>query len=296
MKLHGIVPPMVTPLDADERVDEAGLERQLERLIRAGVHGIFFLGSTGEQPTLRPAERERAVRAARRVAAGRVPLVVGTMAPGTALAVENIRAAEAAGADAVAVAPPFYYPSAGPEEQIAHYRACAEAARVPVVIYNIPQTTKVMLAAETIARIAELPNVAGLKDSSGDFTHFLRVLALLRGRNDFSVLIGSPPLGGAAVLQGADGIVPGIANLDPATMLDVYAAARARDLERLAALQQRVHRLMGLLAFGPPIVCIKTALECMGICRVHATAPFRPLSEEAREALAAALRELELVG
>src|SRR4051794_10035210 len=99
-RLHGIVPPMVTPLNADETVDDAALERQLDRLIQAGVHGIFFLGSTGEQPSLRDAERSRAIRAASRVTAGRIPLIVGTMAASTGRAIDNIRAAQEAGADA----------------------------------------------------------------------------------------------------------------------------------------------------------------------------------------------------
>jgi len=294
-RLHGIVPPVVTPLDDRETVDEGGLERQLARLLEAGVHGLFFLGSSGEQPALRDAERARAVRAAARVVAGRIPLTVGTMASSTARAIDNIRAAEAAGADAVAVTPPHYYPSTGPAEQVAHYRACAEAARGPVVIYNIPQTTKVMLSPETIARIAEIPNVVGIKDSSGDFPHFLRLLSLLRGRERLSVMVGSPVLTGAAVLYGADGAVPGLANVDPRTMLEVYDAARARDTAALARLQDRVHRLMSLVSHGAPIVCLKTALELMGVCGSAAHAPLQPLDTQKRGAIAATLRELELL-
>ncbi len=294
-RLQGIVPPAVTPLHADETVDEAGLERQLGRLLDAGNQGIFFLGSTGEEPALRDAEKARAVRLARRVVAGRVPLVVGTMASSTARAIDNIRAAEEAGADAVAVTPPHYYPSRGEEDQLAHYRACAAAARLPVVIYNIPSTTKVMLAPETIARIAELPNVAGIKDSSGDFVHFLKVLSLLRGKEGFSLLVGSPVLAGAAVLYGADGAVASVANADPYTMLEVYRAARERDLPRLRQLQDRVHLLMRLIGFGAPIACLKTALELLGVCGHHATAPIQPLDAARREAVAGILRELGLL-
>ncbi len=294
-ELKGVVPPIVTPLNPDETVDEAGLERQLQRLIRAGVHGIYFLGSTGEQPALRDAEKVRAIRAAKRVISGRVPLIVGTMAGSTARALDNIRAAEKAGADAVAVTPPHYYPSGGAEEQLAHYRTCAAGTGLPVVIYNIPSTTKVMLAPDTMARIADIRNIAGVKDSSGDFGHFLRVLGLLRERSGFGCLVGSPVLAGAAILYGADGVVPGIANVDPQVMLEVYAAAKAGDLAALPALQQRVHKLMGLSAFGPNIVCLKTALELMGICRAHTTGPMQPLSADKREGLARVLRELELL-
>lgn len=295
IQLQGIVPPMVTPLNADETIDEAALERQLNRLIEAGVHGVFFLGSTGEQPALRDRERVTAIRAARKAAKGRVPLVVGTMASSTARAIDNIRAAEEAGADAVAVTPPHYYPTHGPEEQLAHYRACVAATRLPVVIYNIPSTTKVQLAPDTIARIAEMERVIGVKDSSGDFMHFLKILSLLRDKEGFGILVGSPVLAGAAVLYGADGAVPGVANVDPRAMLDVYASALSKNTLSLEKLQDRVHRLMSLITFGAPIACFKTALELMGICRATTTAPFQPLPEEKREAIAGILKELGLL-
>lgn len=295
MQLQGIVPPIVTPLHADETVDEAGLERQLERLIQAGIHALFFLGSTGEQPALRDGERVRALRVARRVVRGRVSVIVGTMASSTARAIDNIRTAETEGADAVAVTPPHYFVTRGPEEQLVHYRACAAATALPVVVYNIPSTTKVMLAAETIDRIQELPNVIGVKDSSGDYSHVLKLIRLVKAREGKGVLVGIPPIAAAAILQGADGSVPGIANIDPHTLLDLYDAARRGDLAPLDRLQGRVSRLMDMLTHGAPIVCIKTALELLGVCQAHAAAPLQPLSEEKRRLIADGLRELELL-
>src|SRR5438552_14280742 len=120
MQLRGVLPPMVTPLDADERIDEAGLERQIERLLAGGVHGIYLLGSSGEGPALRDSERRRAIEAGRRVLAGRVPLVAGCMASSTARAIDSIRLAEAAGADAAAITPPHYYPLPAPPAVPAH--------------------------------------------------------------------------------------------------------------------------------------------------------------------------------
>lgn len=293
--LHGVVPPVVTPLNADESLNEAGLETQLERLLAAGIHGVFFLGTTGEQPALRDSVRVQAVRAAKRIVAGRVPLIVGTMADSTARAIDNIRAAEAAGAEAFAVTPPHYYPSRGPEDQLAHYRACVEATRLPVVVYNIPSTTKVHLSAETMARIAEMDRVIGVKDSSGDFMLFLRLLSLLRGKEGCGVLIGSPPLLGSALLYGGDGGVPGTANIDPATLVAVYHAGKARDLDALLHLQTRVQALGDIATVASPIGSIKTALELMGICPAHAAAPLQPLSEADREKIREKLHKLELL-
>lgn len=295
MQLRGIVPPCVTPLHADETVDEAGLERQLNRLIEAGVHGLFFLGSTGEQPALRDSERRKALQVARRVVAGRVPVICGTMASSTARAIENIRMAEEEGADAVAVTPPHYYPSRGPEEQMAHYRACAAATGLPVVIYNIPSTTKVMLSAETMAEITSLPSVIGVKDSSGDYSHVLKLIRLVKSQEGKGVLVGVPPIAAAAILQGADGSVPGIANIDPWSLVALYKAASSGDLAALPPLLARVGQLMEMLTAGTPLVCIKTALELLGICQAHATMPFRPLSEEKRQGVARALRQMGLL-
>jgi 4-hydroxy-tetrahydrodipicolinate synthase len=294
-QLHGIVPPLVTPLNEDETIDEAGLERQLERMIEAGVHGIFFLGTTGEQPALRDSERLKAIRRAKSVAGDRIPLIIGTMASSTARAIDHIREAEKAGAAAVAVTPPYYYLSRGAEDQVPHYQACAAATGLPLVIYNIPLTTKVQIAPETMARIAEIENVRGVKDSSGDFMHFLRILSLFAEKPGCGVMVGSPPLAGAAILYGGSGAVPGIANVDPRVMLDIYASALAGNTPALIRLQERVHKLMNLAALGPPIACFKTALELLGVCKHHTSAPIQPLPPDKREAVAAILRDLELL-
>jgi dihydrodipicolinate synthase/N-acetylneuraminate lyase len=295
MKLEGVLPPMVTPLDADERIDEAGLERQIERLLAGGVHGIYLLGSTGEGPALRDSERRRAIEAARRVIRGRVPLVVGCMASSTARAIDNIRAAEAAGADAVAVTPPHYYPLSAPDQMFEHYRRCAQASNLPLVIYNIPLTTKVMLAPETVMAIRTLPNVVGIKDSSGDLTQLVRILALRGDDPSFGVLVGALPISGSALLMGADGIIPGPANQDPGLMVDLYERGKAGDVAAVRALQPRLLSLLRILDFGPGVSCHKAALELMGVCAAHATAPFPRLGERERAGIAAILREHDLL-
>lgn len=295
MNLHGVVPPIVTPLLEDETLDEAAFERLLGRLLDAGVHGFFILGSTGEQPALRKEVRRDAVACARRAVGGRVPLVAGTMANGTLRAIDNITEAAAAGADAVAVTPCHYYPSSGAADQIAHYRSCAAASPVPVIVYNIPSTTKVMMAADTIAEIAVDPRIHGVKDSSGDFMHFLRLLSHLRGESRVGIMVGSPPLAGAAISYGASGVVPGVSNIDPGCMIQIVEAARRADHETMRALQERVHALMRLLRFGSPLVCIKTALEMMGHCSSRATAPFQPIGSESREILRKELEALDLL-
>jgi 4-hydroxy-tetrahydrodipicolinate synthase len=291
LRLEGSLPPMVTPLAEGEAVDEEGLARQVERLIDAGVRGVYLLGSTGESPALRDREKRRAVAAAVAAARGRVPVVVGTMASSTARAIDNIRSAEEAGADAVAVTPPHYYPSGGEAEWAAHYEAAVEATRLPVVIYNIPGTTKVMLAASFVARMAEHERVIALKDSSGDWSHAMSLISLLRDRPGFSLLFGSIQVAGPAILYGAAGAILGPANIDPGASVALCAAARAGNVAETYAAQQRLLSLSRVLTLGAPIACIKTALELMGVCRATVTQPFQPLSPAAREQVAAILRE-----
>jgi 4-hydroxy-tetrahydrodipicolinate synthase len=294
--LTGSLPPMVTPLAEGEVVDTEGLARQVERLIEAGVSGIYLLGSTGESPSLRDAEKRRAVAAGVAAARGRVPVVVGTMASGTARAIDTIRLAEAAGADAVAVTPPHYYPSGGEAEWRAHYEATVAATRLPVVIYNIPGTTKVMLSPNFVARMADHERVIALKDSSGDWANAMNLLALLRGRSDFSLLFGSIQVAGPAILYGAAGAILGPANIDPAASVALCAAARDGRVAETFAAQQRLLSLARIAMLGAPIACFKTALELMGVCRAVVTQPFQPLSPAAREQVAAILREHELLG
>jgi 4-hydroxy-tetrahydrodipicolinate synthase len=294
-KIQGIYPPTVTPLQSDETIDETGLRRLLQYLLHNGVHGLYLLGSTGELPALRDSEKRRAMEITVDEVQSRVPIIVGVFAESTKRTLDNIRIAQACKVDAVAVTPPYYYPSGGEAEQIAHFRACAEASAVPVVIYNIPSTTKVMMAAETIAKLAEVPNIIGIKDSSGDWPHMLKILSYLKDNEQFSVLVGSPVLTATHVLMGGDGAVMGVGNMDPAACVAIYNAAQKHNMEEVWEGQRRIFALMRLLRFGNNIVCLKTALELLGICQSHACAPLQPLNETGRQGLKEGLRELGLL-
>jgi 4-hydroxy-tetrahydrodipicolinate synthase len=290
-----MIPPVVTPLDAQERVDEEGLARQLERLIAGGVHGIYLLGSTGEAPALRDEEKRRAIRTAVAQAAGRVPVIVGCMASSTGRAIDNVAMAAELGATAVAVTPPHYYTNASEAELMAHYTAVAGSTTLPVLVYNIPQTTKVMISAEIVRAVAEIENVVGIKDSSGDWSQALKLLFYLRDDPGFSVLFGSAQVAGPALLYGAEGAVIGIANVDPVRLVSLYEVASQGRVEETFALQKEIQGLMRLLSFGGGVASMKTALELMGVCGPHVTRPFQPVPAENRPRIAAILREYGLL-
>ena len=295
LRLRGIYPPTVTPLNNDETIDEAGLRRLLDHLIVGGVHGFYLLGSTGEFAALRSSERRKAMEIAVDEVRGRVPIVAGASAESTVRAVDNIGIAQECGVDAVAITPTYYYPTGGAAEQIAHYKACVRSTDLPLVIYNIPQMTKVMLSPDTVGKIAELDGIISIKDSSGDWTYMLNLLNRLQDDEDFSILAGAPMLAASHILMGGDGAVMGLGNLDPVTCVRLYESAKTHDLEELWRWQRRVFDFSRVATYGAPIVCYKTALMLMGICQDHACAPFQSLSADARGDLASTLRELGLV-
>ena len=177
-KLAGYVPAVPTPFDDAGNIDSAAFEQFCERQIREGATALVVCGTTGEAPTLRPAEHHVLVRIAVDVAQGRVPVIAGAGSNSTAHAIELTRDAEAGGADAILSVVPYYNKpvQAG---MYAHFSAVAQSTGLPVILYDVPSRTACGLADETIARLAELPQIIGLKDATGDVTRLSRLRSLV---------------------------------------------------------------------------------------------------------------------
>ncbi len=235
--LRGIVPPMVTPLADRDALDVDGLHRLVEHILAAGPGGLFILGTTGEGPSLSYHLRRELVERVCQIVGGRVPVLVGVT--DTAF-IESINVAEdaaEAGADAVVLSAPYYF--APDQENLWQYtRAIVAEMPLPVFLYNMPSHTKVAFSVETVRRAMDLPNVAGVKDSSGDMIYFDQLRQLVARRDDFSLLIGPEELLAEAVLLGAHGGVNGGANIWPELYVDLHKAAAAGDLERTAQLHR----------------------------------------------------------
>jgi 4-hydroxy-tetrahydrodipicolinate synthase len=294
-KFQGIYPPMVTPLTEDERIDEEGLANVINYLLNGGVQGVYLLGTTGESPALREGEWRRAVEVAKEVIDGRGGLIVGAMEPATGRCIDRLQIAEEIGVDAVAVTPPYYYPPRDEAEIVRHYERVCAAAQGPVLIYNIPSTTKVFIKAETIARLNQIDHIAGMKDSTGDWAHVQKLLLLLRGDPKFSLLIGAPTLAGVGMLLGADGAVMSVGNIDPAMTVELYKAAKAGDVERVFALQRRLDALLRLYPFASQAASIKAALHLLGLCQPHIAQPAASVAPEDYPKIEAILREMGLL-
>ena len=229
-KYHGVIPPIITPVDENENVDEKGFRDLLEYGIRGGLHAIFVAGTNGETMALTQAERNRSIAIAVDQAAGRVPVIAGVMDTSTRRVIENIKAAQALGCSCVAVTSIFYDRHTSQDETVRHFDRILERTDADVMIYNIPAFTGLKLSGSTVIRIANLDSrVVGYKDSSGSYGEFLQVLEAFRD-TPFSVLQGLPALAISSLLMGADGFVPALAPAFPEMFVSAYEAGRDKNL------------------------------------------------------------------
>ncbi|MEW2488619.1 dihydrodipicolinate synthase family protein [Streptomyces sp. NPDC048411] len=295
--LHGVVPPVCTPLESHGEVDTASLAELVEHLIGGGVHGLFALGSTSEVAYLTDEQRATTLETVVRVTDGRVPVLAGVIDTTTARVAEHARTAAGLGADALVATAPFYTRTHG-KEIAQHFRRLRTAVDLPLFAYDIPVAVHSKLSSALVRELAEDGTLAGLKDSSGDEGGLRRLIVELGGREgrregpapEFSILTGSELTVDAALLAGVDGVVPGIGNVDPAGYVRLYDAARAGDWALAAREQERLVALFAMVDAGPEadmgrsssaLGAFKAALQLLGVIACGNTAfPQIPLSDE----------------
>ena len=292
----GIIPPIVTPLRSRDELDVEGLQRLIEHILAGGVHGVFVLGTTGEAPSLSYRLRRELIERTCQQVAGRVPVLVGITDTAFVEAVHMAQFAAESGAQALVLAPPYYFPNSQPEllEYVQHL---APELPLPLFLYNMPTHTKTIFEVETVRRAMDMPNIVGLKDSSANMVYFHQLVRLLPQRPEWSLLIGPEELLAESVLLGGHGGVNGGANLRPRLYVDLYEAARARDFERAAALHAEVmHLSTTLYRVGRHSSAIIKGLKCalreLGICDDFMAEPFHRFREEERERVRKVLAEL----
>ena len=298
-RLHGIVPPIVTPLAGRDELDLPGLGRLVEHLIAGGVHGMFVLGTTGEAPGLSHRLRHEMVRETLRLVRGRVPVIVGITDTSFTESVELAAVAAAAGAAAVVALTPYYFPAAQPELNDYLDDLCAELP-LPLFLYNFPALSKLWWELPTVERAMQNPKIAGIKDSSGDMIYVHGLLRLARGRADWSVFVGPEELTAEAVMLGAHGGINAGANLFPSLYVDLYNAAAAGELEKVRRLQPRVLEIAAeLYTVGKHksslIKGVKCALSLLGICGDQMAEPLRAFREPERDEVRRRMLKLGLL-
>jgi 4-hydroxy-tetrahydrodipicolinate synthase len=291
--LQGIIPPIVTPMKPNEDIDLEGLRKQIERQLRHTVHGIFVLGTTGEFYSVDETEKQQVIAQAVQAVNKRVPVVAGTGAETTREAIRLTKMAAKEGADAVSVITPYYI-SPTQTEIADHYRRVAENSSIPVVLYNNPAVCGgVKIDIETVAKLAEHPNIVGVKDSSGDLQNLIEYVRVSNPAK-FAVFQGRDTLILPALQFGAAGAVPGTCNIVPDYCVGIYEAFRRGDLAAAQALQLKLSPLRLALAIGTGPGTIKAAMNVLGQEVGPSRLPIAPLSPEKKDALRTILKQMGL--
>ena len=292
LAVKGIIPAMVTPLDRNEEIDEAGIRGIINYLIDSGVHGIFVCGSQGESYALTEDEKKRVIEISVDEVNGRVPVYAGTGAVTTKMTIELSRYAVNVGADAVTIVTPYFI-KPSQDELYVHYKRIAESVDSPILIYNNPGRTNVNLEAETVKKLAEIDNIVGIKDSSGDLT--LTAQYIMKCPDEFAVLAGRDSLILATLLYGGKGAVAATANVAPRLVVGIYENFIKGDLEKARELQFKILPLRLAFSLGTFPVVVKEAMNLMRKPSGPAKSPVSPLPEEKKRKLKLLLEELNLI-
>jgi 4-hydroxy-tetrahydrodipicolinate synthase len=274
--LAGTWTALITPF-RDGALDELALRGLVEAQIAGGVRGIVACGTTAETPTLSVDETDRIVSIVIGQAAGRIPVMVGTGTNSTESTLERTRAAQAAGAAAALIVMP-YYNKPTQEGLYQHVRYVAERCDLPIVLYNVPGRTGSDLQASTVARLARIPNVIGIKEATGNVDRASEIVALTDP--SFAVLSGDDSLTLPIMSIGGRGVVSVVSNIIPGTMQALTAAALGGDFLRARTLHHEILDLCGAMFVETNPVPVKVAAELMGLCGSEVRLPLAPLAAE----------------
>lgn len=290
---QGAITALVTPM-ANGGVDEKSLVDLIEFQIAGGIHGIVPCGTTGESATLSFDEHKRVIELTVKTVNGRVPVIAGTGANNTLEAIELTESARNSGADAVLSVVP-YYNKPSQEGLYQHFTAILDAVDIPMILYNVPGRTVTNMLPATVARLAVLPNVVGIKEASGSLNQVSEVIQMCP--DDFIVLSGDDFTAMPTVLVGGKGVISVVSNLEPGKMAAMISAATRGDLQEARALHYALFSLMGAMFCYPSPAPAKKGLELMGkISSPEVRLPMTQIDDQAcLERLKSNMRELGLL-
>ncbi|QNY10304.1 4-hydroxy-tetrahydrodipicolinate synthase [Acinetobacter seifertii] len=290
--IQGSIVAIVTPMLKDGGVDWKGLEKLVEWHIEQGTNSIVAVGTTGEASTLSMEEHTQVIKEIIRVANKRIPIIAGTGANSTREAIELTKAAKDLGADAALLVTP-YYNKPTQEGLFQHYKAVTEAVELPLILYNVPGRTGVDLSNDTAVRLAEIPNIVGIKDATGDVPRGKALIDALNGK--MAVYSGDDETAWELMLLGADGNISVTANIAPKAMSEVCAVAIAKDEPQAKTLNNKIANLHNILFCESNPIPVKWALHEMGLIDTGIRLPLTPLAEQYREPLRNALKDAGII-
>lgn len=278
-KVYGIVPPIITPVDEQERVAEGEFRKLLNHCVDHGLHGIFVAGSNGECMGLTQRERDRAIKIALDEVGDKVPVVCGVMDSSTKRVIENVKRLEDMGGKIAVITPVFYARHATQDETVRLFEEVSNHTSADLMIYNIPTFTGQKLTADTIFKIAQIDKVIGYKDTSGSLPDFMNCLAHFED-SDFILLQGSSDLAAVSMLLGADGCVPSMAPLFPELFVRLYDFCKAGNIQKAKEYNQLLNLTGSMWKMTKnQTTSTKYAISKTGLCNGRVIHPTEPLRE-----------------
>lgn len=294
MKLKGMVPPIGTPLNADETVDEKGLRKLVNHLIDGGVDGIFVNGSMGCFALLTDAEQIRAIEIVADEVNGRVRVVAGLSDTGTKRVIEKTKIIEKFKVDYLTAVVPYFF-RLTQQQGKRFFQEVANAAQKPVLIYNNPYLTPLDFEVSTLLELSEEPNIVGLKDSNQDFNRLTGLFEAFRGKEDFTIMLGTELLIPQGLMMGADGAIGGAHNIAPKFAAELYQAHLKGDYETSFARSRDLARICNIFQYGSIWGGFEAALQLLGICEKTVFEPYAKASGEDKEKVREILIECGLL-
>lgn len=293
LKPQGIIPALVTPFDDDEQLNISALEEMAERLINAGVHGLFCLGTNGEFFSLTFEEKVRATEAIVEQTKGRVPVYAGAGCISTQETIQLAKRLEQAGADALSIITPYFL-TFSQKELEDHYRRIADSTSLPIVLYTIPGRTGNTLTPAVVSRLASVENIVGIKDSSGSYDTILQYIESVP--DGFSVLAGTDSLILATLMAGGKGAIASTANALPKTVVSIYECWKEGDYELASRAQKALQPLRNIFSKGTLPSVLKQYLNKLGVPAGMTRNPVHPVSQEVEQELSKLLEEYQQQG
>ncbi|ROR23440.1 4-hydroxy-tetrahydrodipicolinate synthase [Mobilisporobacter senegalensis] len=293
-KPYGVIPPIITPFTSEGKVNEAVLRELVNLYIENGVHGLFPLGTTGEFYSFNEDEMKKILSVVVEETAGRVPVYAGANHITTRGVIEYLKLAKEAKVDAVSVLTPMFI-SQSQDELYHYYKSIAESTDLPVIIYNNKPKTNVTVEPETVARLSEIDNIVGIKDSTGDMTNTEEYIRLTRNNENFGVLVGRDTLIYAGLSYGAVGAIASCANVAPKLVVSIYDRFMAGDLKGALDAQFELAPLRILCNMGTFPAVIKEGLVMQGIDVGKCLEPIAELNPEEKQKLREELKKLKLI-
>ncbi|WP_313164632.1 4-hydroxy-tetrahydrodipicolinate synthase [Sedimentibacter sp.] len=292
--LKGVIPPIITPVDENENIDENGLKSVIDYVLDGGVHGIFVLGSNGEFYAFDDENQKRAIEITVNHVNKRVPVYAGVGAITTKQCVKAAKIAEEAGADAITVLTPMFI-KPNEKEMYNHFKSIAESVNIPILLYNNPDKTTNNISPTLLKKLAEIDNIIGIKNTSLDFAQTIEFIRATKDIQNFRVLSGSDYYIYGTMAYGGFGCVAGTANVAPKLVVEIYEKYIDGDLQGAMDAQFRLIPLRNTYSYGSFPVVMKDCMNLLGLNAGHPVRPIDHCSDEKLEQLKKVLIELKLI-